>query len=198
MQVNEIFFVGSNKYGQSGTGEKNNLKIIESPRSYDFGVFIKQVSCGYHHSAILTISGLVYTMGSNIHGTLGTNHEEINYSFLPILVEGLEGVSKIESGAFHLCALTENGEVYSWGRGMDGQLGIGTNKNSCTAQKVLIEDEVTELSCGTNHTLLVTNRGEVYAFGNGIYGQLGTGNNKNQQRPARVRLDAEVTMVAAG
>jgi len=137
-------------------------------------------------------------MGSNIHGTLGTSHEEINYSFLPILVEGLEGVSKIESGAFHLCAITENGEAYSWGRGMDGQLGISTNKNSCNAQRVHIEEEIQELSCGTNHTLLVTSRGEVYAFGNGIYGQLGTGNNKNQQRPTKIRLDVKVCMVAAG
>jgi hypothetical protein len=29
MQINEIFFIGSNKYGQSGAGEKNNVKVIE-------------------------------------------------------------------------------------------------------------------------------------------------------------------------
>ena len=81
---------------------------------------------------------------------------------------------------------------------MDGQLGIGTNKNSSAAQRVLLEDEVQDLSCGTNHTLLVTSRGDVYAFGNGIYGQLGTGNNKNQQRPTKIRLDTKISMVAAG
>jgi alpha-tubulin suppressor-like RCC1 family protein len=72
MQVNEIFFIGSNKYGQLGSGEKNNSKTFEIPKSYDFGIFIKQVSCGYHHSAVLTISGHLYTMGSNVHGTLGS------------------------------------------------------------------------------------------------------------------------------
>lgn len=72
MAVNEIFFLGSNKYGQAGTGEKDTVKIYQSPRSYDFGVFIKQVSCGFHHSAILTLDGSVYMMGSNIHGTLAT------------------------------------------------------------------------------------------------------------------------------
>lgn len=188
MQVNEIFFLGSNKYGQSGSGEKNNSKTFDIPKSYDLGIFIKQVSCGYHHSAVLTISGHIYTMGSNIHGTLGSRQEGLNYSFSPILVEGLPTISKIESGAFHLCALTEQGEVYSWGRGMDGQLGIGTNKNSCIPEKIVLDREIADLSCGTNHTILMTTDGVSYAFGNGIYGQLGTGNNKNQLKPIEIKL----------
>lgn len=39
MQVNEIYFMGSNKYGQSGSGERK----VESPKLYDFGTFIRQV-----------------------------------------------------------------------------------------------------------------------------------------------------------
>lgn len=106
MEVNEIFFIGSNKHGQAGIPEKDATKVYESPRSYDFGVFIKQVSCGYHHSAILTLSGHLYMMGSNIHGTLATKDKALNYTYSPILVENLPQISKIESGAFHICALT--------------------------------------------------------------------------------------------
>ena len=151
-------------------------------------MFIKQVSCGYHHSAILTINGDVYVMGSNIHGTLASKQEGLNYSFLPILVEGLPTIDKVESGAFHLCVLSNEGKAYSWGRGMDGQLGTGVNKNSSTPELITVEEEIIDLSCGTNHTILLSSSNIAYAFGNGIYGQLGTGNNKNQSKPKRISL----------
>lgn len=49
-----------------------------------------------------------------------------------MLVSGIPLVSKVESGSFHLCALSTEGKIYSWGRGMDGQLGTGVNKNCST------------------------------------------------------------------
>jgi alpha-tubulin suppressor-like RCC1 family protein len=94
MDINEVLFLGNNKYGQAGIGEKYHNKIFSQPKSFAFEVFIKQISCGAHHSALLTIDGLVYTMGSNIHGALGTS-PNINYSFTPNLVEGISEVTEI-------------------------------------------------------------------------------------------------------
>ncbi len=127
MDINELLFVGTNKYGQAGIGEKHHNKTFNNPKSFAFPTFIKQISCGSHHSALLTIDGNVYTMGSNIHGALGAN-PSLNYSFSPILVEGLREVTKINCGPFHMCAISD-GALYSWGKGIDGQLGHGNTKN---------------------------------------------------------------------
>lgn len=127
MDINELLFLGTNKYGQAGIGEKHHNKTFTSPKPFAFPIFIKQISCGAHHSALLTIDGNVYTMGSNIHGALGSN-PALNYSFLPTIVESLTDVTKIECGPFHMCAISE-GSLYSWGKGIDGQLGHGNTKN---------------------------------------------------------------------
>jgi RCC1 and BTB domain-containing protein len=105
------------------------------PKSFALPVFIKQLSCGSHHSALLTIDGLVYTMGSNIHGTLGNSNINLNYSFVPILVDSLKDVNKIDCGAFHMCAISD-GMLYSWGKGIDGQLGHGNTKNISKPTKI--------------------------------------------------------------
>ena len=88
MDINELFFLGTNKYGQAGIGEKYHYKTFNQPKSFAFPVFVRQISCGAHHAALLTIDGQIYTMGSNIHGALGSN-PALNYSFVPTLVEGL-------------------------------------------------------------------------------------------------------------
>jgi alpha-tubulin suppressor-like RCC1 family protein len=100
-------------------------------------------------------------MGSNIHGTLGSN-PAINCSFVPTLAEGLADVTKIDCGLFHMCAIA-NGDLYSWGKGIDGQLGHGNTKNISKALKVEgFDGGVEEVSCGAIHTLvLVGGRGDV-------------------------------------
>jgi len=128
--------------------------------NYNIQLFrIKQVSCGAHHSAILTIDGSVYTMGSNIHGALGSSNSSLNYAFSPTLVDSLKDVSKIDCGPFHMCAISD-GALYSWGKGIDGQLGHGNTKNISKPMKIeLLSKDVESVSCGTNHTLaIVSNR----------------------------------------
>ena len=66
-------------------------------------------------------------MGSNIHGALGAN-PNMNYSFTPTLVECLKEVSSIECGPFHMSAV-QRGRLFTWGKGIDGQLGHGNTKN---------------------------------------------------------------------
>lgn len=183
MEVNEIFCQGSNKFGQAGLGKKYHNQTFASFARMVFPVFIKQVVCGSHHSGLLTLDGMVYMMGSNINGVLGSPTNSVNYSYNPILVPNLVDVNKICSGHFHMCAISE-GRLYSWGKGVDGQLGTG-KQNNC-AIPTLVEsfgDDVEDVSCGLNHTLVRTASQKCYSFGNGIYGQLGVGNNKNLAFP---------------
>ena len=87
-----------------------------------------------------------------------------------------------------MCAISE-GKLYSWGKGVDGQLGNGKLINCAIPTQVeSFGEDVEEVSCGLNHTLVKTTNRKVYAFGNGIYGQLGIGSNKNSATPLSVKI----------
>jgi len=51
----------------------------------------------------------------------------------------------------------ESGEVYIWGSGSEGQLGLGTD-NIKQIQPVILpmDDRVVQVVCGYYHTMLVT------------------------------------------
>ncbi|RRT61426.1 hypothetical protein B296_00024801 [Ensete ventricosum] len=88
-----------------------------------------QVSCGTTLTAALTVTGIVFTMGSSANGQLGNPRaEDVSIA----RVEGLlksEFVKEISAGSFHVAVLTTKGKVYTWGMGGNGQLGLGDNKD---------------------------------------------------------------------
>jgi alpha-tubulin suppressor-like RCC1 family protein len=109
----------------------------------------------------------------------------------------LREVGKVTSGHYHMCAISE-GRLYSWGKGVDGQLGTG-KLNNCSIPTLVdaFGEDVEDVSCGLNHTLVKVTNHKCYAFGNGIYGQLGIGNNRNSLYPVPVKID-QVSEIAAG
>lgn len=63
----------------------------------------------------------------------------------------------------------EFGDVYSFGRGRQGQGGNGTKsiKSCCSPQQVmpLQPERIVKVACGANHCLAVTVEGEVFQWG---------------------------------
>jgi X-linked retinitis pigmentosa GTPase regulator len=69
---------GDDSHGQLGLElqtSKNDENAQENfytlPKSCSFNVLIKEMSCGQAHTAMLTMSGYLYMMGSNQYGQLG-------------------------------------------------------------------------------------------------------------------------------
>ena len=57
-----------------------------------------------------------------------------------------------------MCALKQ-GELYTWGKGLDGQLGHSNMKNLFIPTKVVsLGNNVEKVNCGTNHTLVLINK----------------------------------------
>ena len=78
-------------------------------------------------------------------------------------------------------ALTEEGEVFAWGKNKLGQLGLGDNnhKNTPTAVTSLNEINVKELFVGDGSTFALTEEGLIFSWGDNWCGQLGLGHNSN-------------------
>lgn len=84
-------------------------------------------------------------------------------------------VVQISCGLNHTLALTDEGEVYSWGQGLHGALGTG-NKRDAFAPKWVTEyldEPIAQVSAGGSHSTLVTISGSVYLCGDNSKGQLG-------------------------
>jgi hypothetical protein len=104
-----------------------------------------------------------------------------------------EKVEMISCGAYHSLALTESGEVYSWGRNDSGRLGIGKTNGSNIPNQVIVKDnEMNEIifksiSCGLSHSILLSIDGEIYTFGSNESKKLGFECHENQLTPKKVK-----------
>jgi alpha-tubulin suppressor-like RCC1 family protein len=84
-------------------------------------------------------------------------------------------IKKVSSGLEHIVILTSNGDLYSFGCGLRGQLGHGDVRSQ--DNPILIEAlagiKIIDLACGAFHTIVVSSFGDVYSFGWNTNGQLG-------------------------
>jgi len=107
-----------------------------------------------------------------------------------------QGVRQIACGAKHIMALSDAGDVYAWGTGTAGQLGLGKKRSFPSPQLVwgLMRKGVRQIACGDVHSLALTYNGLVYSWGSSKFGQLGHGNRKTQPLPKLiVYLDENVS-----
>ncbi|KAI4383537.1 hypothetical protein MLD38_009364 [Melastoma candidum] len=108
-------------------------------------------------------------------------------------VSGLGPVRRvilISAGASHSVALLSGHIVCSWGRGEDGQLGLGDAEDRLlpTQLSALDGHEVVSVICGADHTIALSeSRCEVYSWGWGDFGRLGHGNSSDVFTPQPVR-----------
>mmetsp|Transcript_20483 Transcript_20483/g.50234 ORF Transcript_20483/g.50234 Transcript_20483/m.50234 type:complete len:594 (-) Transcript_20483:76-1857(-) len=69
--------------------------------------------------------------------------------------------------------------VFTWGRGEDGQLGLGdtSDQDEPTYVDALRGVGVRQIACGSGHTVVLSTEGEVFTWGRGDDGRLGHGDN---------------------
>ncbi|XP_033140913.1 PH, RCC1 and FYVE domains-containing protein 1 isoform X1 [Brassica rapa] len=152
----QLFTWGDGEKGQLGHGD-NSAKLLPECVTSLTDENICQVACGHSLTVSLTSNGHVYTMGSPAYGQLGnpTAKEKV-----PSRVEGDIAetcVEEIACGSHHVAVLTSKSEVYTWGKGLNGQLGHGTveNKREPAVVGFLKEKQVKAITCGSNFTAVI-------------------------------------------
>ena len=167
------------------------------------------ISCGAFHNLALTASGDVYSWGLNDYGQLGLGHTSSVVAPRRI-VEGLEGVqiADFSCGGWHSGLLSTAGEVYVFGRGEYGRLGLSDKSGSSKLRPTKIwipldGIKIVQVSCGGSHTMAVASNGTAWAWGRGSFGRLGTGEERVANAPIEIPLPGgpergHVGAVAAG
>lgn len=102
-------------------------------------IVIRDVQMSKYHSAILTEDPVcnLHVCGHGPGGRLGTGNEKTQFSFICIedAVLSRRKIVSIALGQDHTLAVTDEGELFTWGSNSLGQLGTGMSRMSLNAEE---------------------------------------------------------------
>ena len=166
----EVYGWGDNAGGDLGQGGSDTT-ATSTPVKIDFpaGTAIVSLDAGNGVSYAVTSTGEVYAWGGNSSGELGVGSKDAGAHTAPQLVPGLSGIKEVSTNdvapeAFTL-ALSESGEVYSWGNERAGQLGNGVgNEKGYVLSPAAVPgvSDVAQIATGAGYALAATATGSVY------------------------------------
>lgn len=204
---------GRSAEGQLGQGVGTTTRDGLEPSTVSMDAFeghqIKQVACGIKTSAAITEEGKLYTWG---YGKAYLGHADIYIesekgSFdvnLPRPVrfpgQNTQTISAISLGWSHCCALTFDGNVYTWGYGGSGRLGHGDEETRIPPKRVqgVSTHEAASVAAGGAFTLVKMKNGLVVAWGAAhACGQEGEA-NVLEPKVMNASRDLDTVHIAAG
>lgn len=169
----------------------SDLEVQEEPRTVVLSP-LDANQAGFQHGSIFSQSTLaiggshmcaildnksVMCMGDGEHGQLGNN--DTTEQSLPVYTSSFgrgRTAEALTSGFSHTCAILDNGNLTCWGKGSEGQLGLGTFTDASTPGSPIIfasDQKVVTFAAGQDHTCAILDDGQVACWGDGSNGQLG-------------------------
>ena len=170
------------------------------------GEQVSMAACGLGFTGAVTRTGRLFMWGLGRYGIMGQSNTRDARLPVPVPAELFGGrrVELIGAGHFHCAAVVVGGDVYTWGYGGWGALGLGHKADQHAPSLVtsLQGQRIVIVACGEAHTLGVTRQGGVFSWGHGERGRLGHGDEEEHVVPAQVvgfaRGQRTVTAAAGG
>ncbi|KAF1780930.1 Kelch-type beta propeller [Phytophthora cactorum] len=146
----ELYTFGMNDCGQLGLDHTQHQSAPQLVKSLE-GTEVSMVACGLYHTIICTAAGGLYSCGKNDYGQLALGHNrQIKLATLVSLPNEMLGIGnkvhqnvpnvvalsantrmvRATCGCYHTVLLSEQGQVFVFGRNNKGQLG---NRGSADA-----------------------------------------------------------------
>ena len=172
-----VYSWGWGEHGQLGHGSKRGYpvpKLVEAlPEP------VRSVAASNASSFAVSVNGRVYSWGASEYRELG--HEDMNedgdghaHELLPRPVQALlqECITAVVAGRMHSLALAADGAIFSWGFGIDGQLGRAeaATTRCCSnwmPERVALEGGGGMAAAGEAHSLAVVRDGRLFGWGSG-------------------------------
>ena len=112
-----------------------------------------------------TADGSVYVWGNVYMGDDKNWNPIVEIFQTPQKVEGLSDVASVGCGSSIFAAVTNTGDLYTWGMGPSGETGYGEGQPKSSAVPKKILEDVAFVECGQHTTCAVTRQGDLYVWG---------------------------------
>lgn len=177
-------------HGAGGLGHGNSESLaapVRVERLVELEQEVRQVSCGGQHTVALTTDGLLFATGKGDFGRLGRGDtsDEIDFQEIDYFEHASDSILrpdeqpkiiKIDSGNNFSAVMSEQGELWLWGRNDYGQLGLGDEAmgDMYSAERFprivrsLAADghKIIDFACGEHHIVALTADGVIFEWGN--------------------------------
>uniref|UniRef100_A0A8C1E1L1 HECT domain-containing protein n=1 Tax=Cyprinus carpio carpio TaxID=630221 RepID=A0A8C1E1L1_CYPCA len=187
-----VFGWGKNSAGQLGLGDTTDRHVPTVVNSLNRKKTVS-ISCGGEHTATLSKGGTVFTFGSGGSGQLG--HKSFRDEHHPRVVAELWGseVSQVTCGRHHtLVSVASSKMIYSFGCGMQGQLGNGEMIKQSVPFPVDLPTE-----CNHDYTIEKIIAGENHSFAL-FFKELESKGKSNPSRPVLTLNDRMIDRWLSG
>ena len=194
--------ISKDGYRNHGTNPQTIPSTVKDPSDTSEVFHATQVSTHWTFDMAIGQDGYVYTWGYNGNGQLGNNttdgtHDSVTPSrvFASSRSTAAAGpwlkAVQVSAGGWYALAIDENGNTWTWGQNLRGQLGNGTSYDSSVPVQVRYPANagtvrIVQVSTGTWHSLAIDEDGNTWAWGWNSDGQLGSNTLGNQSSPAKV------------
>lgn len=146
----ELFGWGNSEYGQFGTETEGKQLNVARHLKFPHGP-VRWAASGGSTCGVVGESGEVYTWGFGILGAGPKATHSVHPVRLPRPLFGGVAVEHLYCSLNDFAAVTERGDLYTWGINRNGCLGLGHRLPQYFPFRVSIAAEVLKVSCGNDH-----------------------------------------------
>ena len=194
----EIFACGYNEDGACGLGHFNHYQITPSIIP-NMPPNIVHFVCGYHQNLFLDSKGKVFAVGSNVYGhyfrrfCLGHN---TNLNVLK-KIRNIPSIQTISCVGENSYLIDFEGNLWTFGKNVAGQLGHGDYKNKNTPKVIKTLKDIQQISYGScgYHFFAKNSQNQIFATGFNNYGQLGIGTRDTQTGSIPKEIDSQYSTI---
>jgi alpha-tubulin suppressor-like RCC1 family protein len=164
---NKVYAWGGNDSGQLGDGSRVN-HALPAQVTMPANVGAVALAAGNGHVLAIGSNGLLYAWGYNAYGQLGDGTTIDRWT--PVVVTLAPGVLPVAvaAGSAHSLAIGSDGNFYTWGWNLKGQLGDGSFNSRSAPGLVALPAGVTATfgaAAGYGHSLVLASDGHIYGWG---------------------------------
>lgn len=194
-------------YGSACLVGEGELKWLVGNYGEDVPPGVVECAFGERHAVCIDAWGRVWVCGEGWSLGLGDRLEARKWTRLEVPWRA----TSVACGSRHTVVSTSCGDVFAWGRGLEGQTGHGGSRKGGSREEAIMRvetsnavpkprlvaslcaktrgprDPIVKVSCGHNFTLALTRGGKLWSWGEGRCGELGVGARMTLTRtPTRV------------
>ena len=176
---------GDNQFGQLGKGNvRQSFDVVEfTTKNAEIDpAQIRDVVTASDYNFLWMEDGSLWGVGNNSYlpltktGSKITTHAAVNIPEKPVAMA---------TGFGHVVMLTENGDVYAWGRNSEYQVGNGKRKHVQTPYKVGLSN-VVQIAAGGKFSLALDAEGQLWGWGDNEHNAIAPGKEKSITTPTKI------------